>query len=154
MSDTGRTAVYRAEHALRRLLEHANTPSANPVVTLAGVQLVLPVERKFANLESIQSYCDLVCGQCAVSTVKVRARKGNAEAHYSKSRHEIAIPDERCGWAMREMVILHELAHHLTPHDAGHQSEWRHAFSTLLETYVAPEVGLAFRLLLHLEGVA
>lgn len=51
--------------------------------------------------------------------VRVRARRGAGGAHYEPG--VIALPPRAKGgaWALRETVILHELAHHLAP-DAGH----------------------------------
>lgn len=51
--------------------------------------------------------------------VRVRVRRGSAGAHYEPG--VIAMPprDKGGAWALRETVVLHELAHHLAP-EAGH----------------------------------
>jgi putative metallohydrolase (TIGR04338 family) len=49
---------------------------------------------------------------------------------------------------MRETVVLHEIAHWLTPHGASHGTEFQSAFMWLLDHVVAPEAGFVFRFFL------
>ena len=121
----------------------------------------LPTERKFACIESIQNYVDTVLelpGICdgpfchAGWKVNVRARQGTTAAHYCAGT--IAIPlglGGRSKWALRELVVLHELAHHLSL--GGHGPEFRFAFATLASLAMAPEVGLALRACWYFEGI-
>jgi putative metallohydrolase (TIGR04338 family) len=48
---------------------------------------------------------------------------------------------------MREIVVLHELAHHLTRHTApSHGADFRSAFLDLLERVLAPEARFLLQL--------
>jgi putative metallohydrolase (TIGR04338 family) len=74
--------------------------------------------------------------------VKVRERKGSAKAHYEHTG-VIAVHTENRGqrWAMREIVILHEIAHHLTKGD-GHGALFAGTLLDLVGERIAPEVAL------------
>ena len=150
--DNGKSAVYAGEHAVRGLLDLANGDGCSRQVTVGGVTLVLPVERKFASIESIQTYCDQVCEITGCAPVRIRARRGSRFAHCEPGG-VIAIPDQRLGWAMREIVVLHEMAHHISS-GSGHDAGFRQAFLDLVEQCMAPEVALALRLSWWQEGVA
>lgn len=141
------------------MLDWANQEKGSRLVEIGGSSITLPVERKFASLETIQSYVDMVLALPTIreqfprakSPVRVRRRKGTKFAHYEMG--EIAIPMVLGSWACREIVVLHELAHHLTIGD-GHGSRFRRAFCKLLEVAMAPEVSFALQICWHLEGVA
>ena len=151
MADYQRSRVYEAEWMLQALFANA-AESGNPVVTVAGITVTLPPEAKFGSIESIQSYVDRVLAHPAVTAqftwvapnVSVRRRKGVQKAHYSRCNREIAIPDQ-VGWAMREVVVLHEIAHHLSWD--GHGPQFADAFLTLLDAVMGPEVALVLRIL-------
>lgn len=142
--DNQKQRVYDAENILRAFYDRS-VESGNPVVEIQGVILTLPPEGKFGSVESVQAYCDKVTGMVKDIPVRVRARKGDSYAHYKSG--VVAVPDGRHRWAMREIVILHELAHHLTRHAGGHGPEFVAAFIDLLSRVMGPEVGLALRLI-------
>ena len=55
---------------------------------------------------------------------------------------------------MRELVVLHELSHHLDSSDGpDHGPGFLDTYLTLLALVMAPEAGLALRLLLAHHGV-
>jgi putative metallohydrolase (TIGR04338 family) len=143
--------VYESEFFLRELFTNA-VKSENPVVTIAGITVTLPPEAKFGSVESIRAYVDRVLTHPAVKeafpwvapNVAVRRRKGVAKAHYSRLHREIAIPDQ-VDWAMREVVVLHEVAHHLAP--GGHGPAFTDAFLTVLGAVMGPEVALVLRVI-------
>ncbi len=146
MRDNQQAKVYNAEYRLRNIMDRQHQA---PTIQIAGSTLTLPAELKFADLPSMQRYVDLVLpGQA----VKVRARRGIAKAHYWGS--EIAIPmmgDEKGRrWAMRQIVLLHECAHHGTP--ADHGPEFTTRFVDLLEQHMGPEVALIMTINLHENG--
>jgi putative metallohydrolase (TIGR04338 family) len=96
-----------------------------PTIELFGSDVVVPDDRKFGDLESVQRYVDAVLGlnwvrarwpQVAERAVSVRARAGSGKAHYERAPATIALPPFQLGgrWALRELVVLHELAHHVT----------------------------------------
>lgn len=152
--DTQRAAVYRAEELVRGLFEHG----PGRIVDVLGVPLTLPPEARFASTASVQQYVDRVLTPGAV---RVRARAGAAGAHYERGPGRaptIAVPDGREGaWALRELVILHELAHHLVA-EAGdavaHGPEFTAAFVDLAGRVMGPEAGLALRIVFTESGVA
>ncbi len=49
---------------------------------------------------------------------------------------------------MREVVILHEIAHHLTPGGDAHGLKFRAAFLHLVTEIIGPEAGFALRVLM------
>lgn len=155
--DLHRSSVYAAEDQLGRALERGG------VVEFFGSTLTLPIERRFADIPSVQRYVDSVLAVVAsngvvVPPVHVRERAGHARAHYEPARGSmtavIAMPlhlvDGR-RWAGRESVVLHELAHHLCAHDARARSEPAHGplfcghLLALHERVIGPESALLLR---------
>jgi putative metallohydrolase (TIGR04338 family) len=53
---------------------------------------------------------------------------------------------------MRELVVLHELAHHLTPDDPGHGAQFVGALLTLVAEIIGPEAALVLQAALHENG--
>ena len=55
---------------------------------------------------------------------------------------------------MRELVVLHELAHHLEPDPAAaaHGPAFVHRYAHLVTEVIGPEVGLLLRSTMHAEG--
>lgn len=153
MRDSQRERVYQAEFRLRGLYDTAELIGSR-VVELDGVTLTLPPEAKFASIDSLQRYVDAVTGM--VGEVRVRDRRTAHHAHYEAHSRTIAIPDRRVGWAMREIVVLHELAHHYTrtEHEgvAAHGPEFVNTFADLLGRVMGPETALAYRLLCSHSG--
>jgi putative metallohydrolase (TIGR04338 family) len=148
--------VYRAEWLTCEMLSLANvTPGRT--VTVVGSHLVLPKEETFDSLKQIQSYVDRVQVHPGVVAkygpprrVQVVERRGQtkAEAMYGK----IFVPLIR-QWAMREVVILHELAHLLSPSGAGHGPSFVTAHLHLMGQVMAPEVEFIHRIHLMDSGV-
>lgn len=154
MRDDQRSAVYAAEDHLGRLFADS---AAGAHVDFFGSSLALPIERHFADVASIQRYCDAVLAMPAVADVwpdmppvSVRERKGQSKAHYDYSTHTIAMPMQR-RWALRELVVLHELAHHCASCLPGLGGETRHGpiftgvFLYLIEQAIGPESALLLR---------
>lgn len=149
--DQHRSAVYAAEEQWARHLARGGP------VDFFGSQLQVPVERRFADIASIQRYVDSVLGLIGVIThwpgvgpVRVRERAGVGRAHYAEG--VIAIPlrgavGER--WAARESVVLHELTHHLVAHAhpgaIAHGPEFRADEARLVEVVLGPEAALLLR---------
>ncbi|MFT3661206.1 MAG: TIGR04338 family metallohydrolase [Gordonia sp. (in: high G+C Gram-positive bacteria)] len=158
--DAERTRFYEAERLILALT--ARPGGRSHTVELAGTRLTVPAEIRFASVESIQAYVDRVLALPAVSErfarasipVSVRARRGHAAAHYTRPTCEIAVPDDATRWAMRELVVLHELAHHL---DEGtgpvHGREFRETLIELAGIVVGPEAALVYRVLLTDAGL-
>lgn len=152
MSETA--AVYDCEFTLRDMLKLSK-------VHVHGREVHIPVERNFADIVSIQQYVDKVLAlnwvQAQYPTAKRPLRvqkkpKGANVASCGGGVMNVPINSEH-RWALREAVILHELAHHLTPH-CGHSAEFRDCFAWLLEEIVAPEVGWLLRTIFWDRGLS
>lgn len=160
-----RSRVYSAEALVRRVYDQADRTDCR-ALTVHGSTITLPIERRFAALDSIQRYVDAVLGlnwvraawpaRSAVA-VTVRERRGQASAHYERAGTTIAIPprEHNRAWAMREFVVLHELAHHLASDTTGapHGPEFAGRMSTLVTEIVGPEAGFLLTTTLRESGV-
>jgi putative metallohydrolase (TIGR04338 family) len=146
MRDTQQCRVYHAENLLGQMLDSCEQGSR--IVEIEGVNLTLPPEYKFASIDSVRDYVNAACLKLDIATVRVRERNRKGEgvniAHYQFG--EIAIPTGGSRWALREIVVLHELSHHLARGD-GHGPRFVAAFIDLLTRMMGPEAGLAMRLI-------
>lgn len=154
--DRGRTRVYDAEKLVRGMFDRADA-SPGRQVTLHGSTITLPVERRFASIASVEDYLRQVLALDAVrgafdragAPIRVRPRAGSAAAHYEYPTATIAVPTDRGGrWALRELVILHELAHHLDAPDSvlpAHGIDFVHRYLELVDIVIGPEAALVLR---------
>jgi putative metallohydrolase (TIGR04338 family) len=152
MRDNQRQRVYDAEYFVRDVL--ASLAQADvPTFDFYGSSLLMPLERKFGDLESIQRYIDAVLElnwvrdmwpERTILPVHVRRRAGRKFAHYEPLTRTFAIPDHEnsSGWALREIVILHELSHHLSRHGEIHGAEFASTFLHMVREVMGPEIGL------------
>ncbi len=136
-----------------------------PVVEVAGSHLTLPPERRFADLASVQRYVDAVLGlgwvrsrwpRRATQPVTVRERRGAARAHYEPAGAVLALPLYRgnAAWALRELVVLHELSHHLgEAGDTGHGPGFVARFVDLADGVIGAEAALLLRVAMADQGV-
>lgn len=153
-TDRQRSRVYNAEQELRLTLSHGGT------ITFFGSTLSVPVERRFGDLASIRRYLDQVLAFAPVARlsrahlpVGLRERRGAAKAHYEHDTDTIAIPTTREGaWALREVVVLHELAHHLCG-ASGHGREFTSYFLYLLDVVIGAEAAHMLRVAFYERGV-
>ena len=79
---------------------------------------------------------------------RVRARRGRYAArratYHRGDEPVIAIPNGADRWSMREIVVLHELAHHFTARPyTGHGPAFVSAFITLVEVVMGPNTATA-----------
>lgn len=161
--DQQRSRVYAAESLVCRIYDRAGR--AGTTVDLHGSTITLPIERRFASVDSMQRYVDLVLAlewvrstwpERAGVAVTVRARRGQAKAHYERATATIAVPpyERNRAWAMRELVLLHEIAHHLTPDNVvAHGPEFTECHLKLVTEIVGPEAGLLLRTAMYESGV-
>ena len=158
--DTQRSRVYAAEQFVRTLFDHAAQHNSR-TVQFFGTSITLPPEARFASVESVQRYVDDVLALPAIAgightpgPVTVRARRSATAAHYEKGG-VIAVPDRlTADWAMRELVVLHELAHHLCDPDApAHGPAFVATFCALASAVMGPEAGHVLRVVYAKEGV-
>jgi putative metallohydrolase (TIGR04338 family) len=163
--DATRSRVYAVEERVGRLLERGG---GSPVpVDFWGSTLTLPPERRFADLDAVRRYVAAALSHPPVVTrwpglavPEVRRRRGSRAAHY-EAPGVIAV-DPQSRWAMRELVICHELAHHVVAHqhdgeDGGvrsHGPEFVEAMATLCGDLMGPEVGFVLRVSYSESGAA
>ncbi|TAM90235.1 MAG: TIGR04338 family metallohydrolase [Jatrophihabitans sp.] len=161
--DVQRSRVYAAETVVRRALDRA--ASGAGTVTMLGSTVVLPVERRFGSVDAVQRYVEGVLalrwvratwpGRAAIA-VSVRPRRGQARAEYARASATIALPPRagNAAWALRELVVLHELAHHLAEdeHEEPHGPGFLDRLLALVEGVIGPEAGLLLRATLHNAG--
>ena len=158
-ADPQRARVYEAEAVLARMIDRRD---AFPVASAFGSRIVVPDDRKFGDIASVQRYVDAVLALSwlraafprAGEPAFVRARAGATKAEYDEQARTIAVPTHRVGgrWAMRELVVLHEVAHHLTPGE-GHGPPFVAALLELVENLVGAEAGFLLRSALLDTGV-
>lgn len=147
--DIQRARIYSAQHMVEKILDRAHLA---PTIDFYGSTLVVPVERKFGDLESVQRYVDRVLALSWVRAawpraqypITVRRRKGDQRAHYEPMGWVMAVPDHGIGrFTMRESYILHEVAHHLTEsREASHGPEFAGIQQRLIADIIGPEAGL------------
>ena len=145
MRDSQRARVYAAEDAWALRLDAARRGAARAAV--AGSSVLLPSELLFGTLASAQEYADRAL--TAYPPVVLRARKGPRQAHW-EAPGVIALPVPEHGqpWALRESVLLHELAHHVAFHSHGvadHGPTYRACMLDLVGQALGPEAALALR---------
>jgi putative metallohydrolase (TIGR04338 family) len=152
--DGQRAKVYAAEEFVRTLFDRA-AEHGNRVVDFFGTQLTLPPEARFGSVSAVQRYVDDVLAHVgAAAPLTVRARRGAGAAHYECTADDavIAVPDQRTTWALRELVVLHEIAHHLNDEEPAHGPGFVATFCRLADEVMGPEVGHVLRVVYSKEG--
>lgn len=149
--DERRSAVYAAEDQVAALLLRGGS------VDFHGSTLDVPLQRRFADIASIQTYLtrvrDCSWGHGSTPSPLVRARRGETRAHWS-APDTIAIPQSQ-GWAMTELVVLHEYAHHVNWHyngATGHDAQFCEITRELVGHAIAPAAGLLLLAAYHHAG--
>jgi putative metallohydrolase (TIGR04338 family) len=160
--DRQRSKVYAAEEFVRTLFDRA-AEHGSASVEFFGAQLTLPPEGRFASVPAVQRYVDEVLALPAVrqkwpkiGPLTVRARRAATAAHYENrdGAGVIAVPDRAAAdWAMRELVVLHEIAHHLCDAQPPHGSQFVATLCTLAELVMGPELGHILLVVYAKEGV-
>lgn len=154
MRDSQRQRLYDAEQQVRRQLEFA--AGGARTMTVAGSTVDLPLEVRFGSLAAAQRYTDEVRSSdwfqasfpnAATAPLRLRPRKGHRSAHY-EAPDTIALHEPATGasWQLRELVVLHEIAHHAAHHDlepeAAHGPRYAGAFVRIVTQTLGPEAGL------------
>jgi putative metallohydrolase (TIGR04338 family) len=159
--DAQRAKVYAAEQFVRTLFDRAHEHGTG-TIEFFGASLTLPPEARFASVDSVQRYVDDVLGLPSVrrrwpaaEALTVRARRGTTAAHYEYDGDlaTVAVPDRHTTWALRELVVLHEIAHHLCRAEPPHGPGFVAAFCELAEAVMGAEVGHVLRVVYAKEGV-
>jgi putative metallohydrolase (TIGR04338 family) len=159
--DAQRARVYAAEEFVRTLFDRA-AAHGNRAIDFFGTSLTLPPEAKFASLDAVQRYVDDVLSHSAVrlrwpdiEPLTTRGRRGLTAAHYeiAAGGATIAVPDRHTTWALRELVVLHEIAHHVCRCEPAHGPEFVATFTELADLVMGPEVGHVLQVVYAKEGV-
>jgi putative metallohydrolase (TIGR04338 family) len=159
--DSQRAKVYAAEEFVRTLFDRA-AAHGNRTLDFFGANVTLPPEGRFTGVDAVQRYVDDVLTHPAVrsrwpgrSPVAVRGRRGERAAHYewTPDAATVAVPDHESTWALRELVVLHELAHHLAQADPPHGPDFVTTFCELAAAVMGAEVGYVLRVVYAKEGV-
>lgn len=158
--DDQRARVYAAERFVRTLFDRAGE-HASRAIDFFGTQLTLPPEARFGSVEAVAAYIDKVLAMPAVqerwqpAALAVRPRRGQSAAHYENHTGTavVAVPDGTGRWALRELVVLHEVAHHLCRAQPAHGGAFVSAFCELAEIVMGPEAGHVLRVVYAKEGV-
>ena len=159
--DAQRARVYRAEDAWADRLDAARLGAA--LATVGGSAVVLPAERRLGSLEAAASYCARVVALPevvalgAVEPPRLRVRRGARSAHW-EAPGTIALPVPAHGepWALRETVLLHELAHHVgetTGRSRGHRPPFPAVVLLLVRAVLGEEAALVLRVEYGEHGV-
>lgn len=150
--DGHRARVYAAEDQFHALLDRGG------VVDFHGSLLELPAERRFGDLAAVQRYLDtirtLTWGHPDTPRPVVRRRRGGAKAEW-RAPAEIAVPDQD-RWALREVVVLHEYAHHVGHHTgtgSGHDRGFCRLHVELVRCALGPVAGTLLLAGYHEAGV-
>jgi putative metallohydrolase (TIGR04338 family) len=163
--DDHRQRVYDAEEQVCRQLEHAAAGAR--LVPVAGSTVVAPLEVRFGTLDAAADYVERVrtgsafrtrFPRAAAAPLQVRARRGGRAAHY-EAPGTIALHDPAAGpaWALRELVVLHEIAHHAFHHEELpgplHGPAFTGALVGLVGEVLGPEAALLLRAAYAEHGV-
>ncbi len=156
--DGQRARVYRAEDAWSARLDAARRGA--PLAEVAGSSLVLPAERRFGSLAQAEAYAarvlalpEVVAAAGRVEPPAFRTRRGSRAAHW-EAPGVVAVPVPRHGepWALRESVLLHELAHHVAARGplvvgggAGHGPPFPAVLLLLVQAVLGEEAAFALR---------
>jgi putative metallohydrolase (TIGR04338 family) len=132
-------------------------------IRVAGSVLTVPPEQVFRDLAAVRRYAGELATAAPVAArwpqaaaVGFRSRRGAQRAHYDRSTHVIALPlAERGGsWALRELVVLHELTHAVTAGaDPPHGPDFAAAYLELVEIAAGAEAAFLLRHAFHHLGV-
>jgi putative metallohydrolase (TIGR04338 family) len=152
--DAQRSRVYRAEDAWAARLDAARLGAAR--ATVAGSSVLLPAERRLGSLDAAAAYAarvlalpDVVQVAGELAPPALRVRRGLRAAHWEPPG-TIALPVPVHGepWALRETVLLHELAHHVgetSGRARGHRSPFPALVLLLVEAVLGAEAAFALR---------
>lgn len=154
--------MYGAEHQWSSVLDRGGP------LNFHGSHLNVPVQRRFADIASVQTYVDAVLALEPVRArypnagpVRVRERRGQRKAHYEPSTATVAIPMQDRAFG-RESTVLHELAHHLSVSEGlsvtrsgtrWHGDEFRRAMVFLVSVTLGEPAALLLRAGYHSAGL-
>lgn len=156
------SAVYGAEHQWSAVLDRGG------LVNFHGSHIYVPIQKRFADIPSVQRYVDAVLELDSIrkkypnaGPVRVRERRGQGKAHYEPSTATVAIPMKDRAFG-RESTVLHELAHHLSVSEGlpatpsgtrWHGMEFRETMLFLVSVVLGEPAALLLRAGYHSSGI-
>jgi putative metallohydrolase (TIGR04338 family) len=156
------TSVYGAEHQWSAVLDKGG------LVNFHGSHVDVPLQKRFADIPSVQRYVDKVLALDSVrekypnaGPVRVRERTGQTKAHYEPATATMAIPMDNRAFG-RESTVLHELAHHLSVSEGlpatptgtrWHGAEFRGTMLFLVGVVLGEPAALLLRAGYHSSGL-
>lgn len=152
--DAQRARVYRAEDAWADRLDAARRGA--PLATVGGSSVLLPAERRLGSLAAAEEYAarvlrlpEVVAVLGEVAPPRLRPRRGVRSAHWEPpGTIALPVPEHGEPWALRETVLLHELAHHAaetTGRARGHRAPFPAAVLLLVRAVLGEEAALVLR---------
>ena len=160
--DAQRARVYRAEDAWAARLDAARQGAV--LATVGGSAVVLPAERRLGSLDTARDYTVRVLALPEVRAAfgevpapALRSRRGGKAAHWQPpGTIALHVPPHGEPWALRETVLLHELAHHLaetTGRATGHRAPFPAVVLLLVQAVLGAEAELVLRMAYGEQGV-
>ena len=126
------------------------------LATVGGSSVVLPAERRLGSLAAAADYtgqvlalAEVVDAVGVVAPPALRPRRGSRAAHWEPpGTIALPVPEHGEPWALRETVLLHELAHHVgetTGRSRGHRPPFPALVLLLVSAVLGHEAALALR---------
>jgi putative metallohydrolase (TIGR04338 family) len=155
MTDSQKDLLYHSENKLIRLID---TNDQYAPVSVAGSTFSIPREAKFGDLASVQRYCDQVTKHFNLSPVTCLAMRKDARSKAYYRARQIHLPTVSGRWSMRELVVLHELAHHAARSENGsaceaHGSEFAGKFVEMVDWAMGTEASMMLKIFFYENGV-
>ncbi len=151
MTDTRKSSVYDAESVVLDMVDRRAD------VEFHGARMTPDDDRKFGQVSDVARYLAWLrghdWGHPDVPPPVVRVRRGESKATW-EAPGTIAIPDSR--WARRELIILHEYAHHVVWHtwqDSSHGARFCRVLADLVRNAVGQSTGLLLTDSFHRGGL-
>ncbi|MCH9816529.1 MAG: TIGR04338 family metallohydrolase [Actinomycetia bacterium] len=148
MRDTQRSRVYAAEDQVRQLTQRGGT------VDFYGSTLSVAPHRTFRDLGQVREYLAQIreqnWGYPKTPPVLVQTHNGARSARWV-APNRIRLPKGQ-SWAMTELVVLHEYAHHCVWHthrEADHGRRFQTVLCELTGQAIGPEVQTLLVAALH-----
>lgn len=155
MADEEAAAIYAAHAELRRLLALADESEMRRVEWYHDAYLTMPVELRFHDVAAVRRYVNTLVTVERTPPVTVHAKWDAGSAHYWAPSQAIFLPaEDASGWAMRQITILHEFAHHVewSRHGSGgHGEVFREILLDLVERHAGEECALVLRTEINLH---
>ncbi len=151
MTDRRRGIVYDTETLVIDMVDRGAP------VDFHGTRLTPDLDRRFGRVSDVRRYLEWLrsheWAHPDLPEVAVRVRRGAAKATWD-APGTIALPD--AAWARRELIVLHEYAHHVAWHRwrrNDHGAPFCREQADLVRRAVGPSTGLLLTDAYHRAGL-